>query len=65
MDMPLWSIPIGTGIVSSFYFLSPQMNYSQTEWLIGNGLIGLGVLGCYTFIMSKEVLNGFNKTKDR
>lgn len=46
LELPLWSIPIGTSFLSLMFF-APHLNYSVQEWLTGNGLICVLILSIY------------------
>ena len=54
LDLPLWSIPLGTLALTSTFFLAKHMNYSAEQWLLGNGLVACGVGLVYGFGFVKE-----------
>lgn len=47
MNLPLWLLSPALLLFTSIFFALDHMNYSISEWIIGNGIIGLGILFIY------------------
>jgi|TARA_Y100000034_G_scaffold115664_1_gene153099 hypothetical protein len=42
-DLPLWTISPALMLLTLLYFIPSHMNYSVNEWLLGNGIVLVGV----------------------
>lgn len=47
MKLPLWSLIPATALLTLTFFLGKHMNYSFQEWIVGNGIVALGILLIY------------------
>ena len=47
LNLPTWSLSPALMLFTLLYFIPPHMNYTWTEWIYGNSLVGFGICVFY------------------
>ena len=43
MKLPLWTIIPALMLITSSFFIAFKDSYTITEWIIGNGIVSIGI----------------------
>ena len=43
LQFPIWSLSPALILVTSTFFLAEHLNYSFIDWILGNGIVALGI----------------------